>query len=127
MGPLSAVCFQTFMIKISQVTTIVRRVQKIYQTPWRTMSSSSLAVAPLLLTPSQLKERLAAMPSNVRLLDCSWVMPNSPENCREQWSKKRIQNASFLDLDQVASQSELGLKHMMPDGRVFADACGMCS
>ena len=111
------------MIKISQVTTIVRRVKKIYQIPWRTMSSS--AVAPLLLTPSQLKEKLATIPSDVRLLDGSWVMPNSPENCREQWSKKRIQNASFLDLDQVASQNGLGLKHMMPDGRVFADACGV--
>lgn len=89
--------------------------------------SSASAVAPLLLTPTQLKEKLDAIPSDVRLLDASWVMPNSPENCCEQWGKKRIQNAAFLDLDQVASPNELGLKHMMPEGRAFANACGKCS
>ncbi|KAF8922322.1 Rhodanese-like domain-containing protein [Mucidula mucida] len=36
---------------------------------------------------------------------------------------KRIPGAQFLDLDGVASSHELGLKHMMPSGSVFADAC----
>ncbi|KAG6911777.1 hypothetical protein DXG01_000023 [Tephrocybe rancida] len=52
-------------------------------------------------------------------------MPNSPRRPREEFLSKRIPGAQFLDLDEVASPHELGLKHMMPQERVFADACGM--
>lgn len=52
-------------------------------------------------------------------------MPNAPRKPREEFLSKRIQNATFLDLDEVASPNELGLKHMMPEEHVFADACGM--
>jgi thiosulfate/3-mercaptopyruvate sulfurtransferase len=50
-------------------------------------------------------------------------MPNSPTNPREGFLSKRLAGARFLDLDEVASPHELGLKHMMPQGRVFADVC----
>ncbi|KAI6032026.1 Rhodanese-like domain-containing protein [Pisolithus microcarpus] len=59
----------------------------------------------------------------VSVLDASWFMPNSPRNPREELNKKRIPGAQFLDLDQVASPHELGLKHMMPSESVFAAAC----
>lgn len=52
-------------------------------------------------------------------------MPNSPRRPSEEFQKKRIPGAQFLDLDEVASPHELGLKHMIPSGRQFADACGI--
>ncbi|KAG6902817.1 hypothetical protein C0995_011304 [Termitomyces sp. Mi166 len=50
-------------------------------------------------------------------------MPNSPRQPRQEFISKRIPGARFLDLDEVSSPHELGLKHMMPEERVFADAC----
>jgi len=52
-------------------------------------------------------------------------MPNSPRKAYDEFLTKRIPSSQYLDLDVVASPHELGLKHMMPDGRVFANACGM--
>lgn len=84
----------------------------------RAMSS---ATAPLLLTPSEIgKDR---NPSRV-FLDASWHMPGSPRNAREEFKQKRLPGARFLDLDEVASSHKLGLKHMMPSGSTFAQACG---
>ena len=37
---------------------------------------------------------------------------------------RRIPGAQFLDLDEVASPNELGLKHMMPSPEQFKEACG---
>ncbi|KAF8640712.1 hypothetical protein AX17_000365 [Amanita inopinata Kibby_2008] len=50
-------------------------------------------------------------------------MPNSPRNARHEFASRRLPSAQFLDLDEVASQHKLGLQHMMPTERVFADAC----
>ena len=36
----------------------------------------------------------------------------------------RIPGARYLDLDEVAAPSELGLKHMMPSAQVFSDYLG---
>ncbi len=68
---------------------------------------------------------MAQADPSVRILDASWFMPNSPRNGKTEYLSKRIPGAQFLDLDGVASSHELGLKHMMPSGSVFADACGM--
>lgn len=81
------------------------------------------SVAPLLVTPSQLRD--LSHSDNLSLLDASWHMPNSPRKGREEFLSMRIEGANFLDLDEVASPSDLGLMHMMPKERVFADACGM--
>jgi thiosulfate/3-mercaptopyruvate sulfurtransferase len=51
-------------------------------------------------------------------------MPNAPRNGRQEFLSKRIPGAQFLDLDEVASPHELGLKHMMPSNELFAKACG---
>lgn len=88
----------------------------------RLMSSAFGAHVPLVLTPRQLQD--IAPSSNVAVLDASWHMPNSPRNAREEFAKKRIPGAQYLDLDEVASQHELGLKHMMPSPDAFAQACG---
>lgn len=50
-------------------------------------------------------------------------MPNSPRNPKAEFTSKRIPGAQLLDLDEVASPHELGLKHMMPSSEVFAKAC----
>ncbi|KNZ71476.1 Putative 3-mercaptopyruvate sulfurtransferase [Termitomyces sp. J132] len=79
-------------------------------------------VAPLLLAPKQ-AHSLKNENKNVSFLDASWFMPDSPRRPRQEFISKRIPGAQFLDLDEVSSPHELGLKHMMPEERVFADAC----
>lgn len=64
------------------------------------------------------------VPADAAFIDASWHMPNSPRKAHQEFLKKRLPNARFLDLDEVASPSDLGLKHMMPEARVFADYCG---
>ncbi|CAL1696516.1 unnamed protein product [Somion occarium] len=76
---------------------------------------------PLVVSPRQLFD--LPPKSDVAVIDASWHMPNSPRKAREEFLKKRIPNAQFLDLDEAASPHELGLKHMMPTGQVFAKAC----
>ncbi|OBZ78842.1 3-mercaptopyruvate sulfurtransferase [Grifola frondosa] len=77
---------------------------------------------PLVITTAQLK-RTPKLPASVSFLDASWHMPNAPRNARKEFVEKHIPGARFLDLDEVASPSELGLKHMMPSPEVFAKAC----
>ncbi|KAG2045198.1 Rhodanese-like domain-containing protein [Suillus americanus] len=79
---------------------------------------------PLLLSPSQLQQLLPSTDTkHVSILDSSWFMPNSPRKANEEFQEKRIPGAQFLDLDEVSSPHELGLKHMIPSERHFADAC----
>lgn len=75
----------------------------------------------LVITPSQ----LAALPTSTTVpIDVTWFMPNVTRNPNEEFLEKRIPNARRMDLDIVASDHSLGLKHMMPTGDVFAKACG---
>ena len=85
----------------------------------RTMST---ARTPLVLSPSDVSQ--VAQSAKVAFLDASWHMPNSPRNARRDFLSKHIPGARYLDLDEVASPHELGLKHMMPSGEVFAAYCG---
>jgi len=89
----------------------------------RSLSSAFSTRAPYLLSPSQLRESLSSG-EGVSVLDASWFMPNSPRKSYEEFKKKRIRGAQFLDLDAVSSPHGLGLKHMMPSESVFAEACG---
>ncbi|KAH9937486.1 Rhodanese-like domain-containing protein [Fomitopsis serialis] len=88
----------------------------------RPLSSGSVFgdACPLTLTPAQLR---GLDPRSVSVLDASWHMPSSPRNPRQEWLQMRIPGAQLLDLDEVASQHALGLKHMMPSPDVFAKAC----
>ncbi|KAH8100548.1 Rhodanese-like protein [Cristinia sonorae] len=76
---------------------------------------------PLVLSPRQVDDLHSD--TGVAILDASWFMPNSPRRPREEFLQKRIHGARFLDLDEVASPHDLGLKHMMPDPETFAKAC----
>jgi len=86
----------------------------------RNMSS----IAPLLLSPKQVTD-LTKSSAPVTVLDSTWFMPNSPRSAKAEYLSKRIPGSQFLDLDEVASPHELGLKHMMPDSKTFALACGI--
>lgn len=91
-------------------------------------SFSKAMSTPFLLSPSQLQASLqqgSGDSNQLTILDSSWFMPNSPRRPNEEFQKKRVPGAQFLDLDEVASPHELGLKHMIPSGRQFADACGI--
>ncbi|TFK76874.1 thiosulfate sulfurtransferase [Pluteus cervinus] len=88
-------------------------------TTYRRMSATR--ETPLLLSPAQVKD--LAKSSKISVLDATWFMPNSPRNARDEYLTSRIPQAQFLDLDEVASPHELGLKHMMPSPEIFADAC----
>ena len=96
----------------------------------RSFMKMSTSAAPLLLSPKQVNELLTQSRSNptsatVSILDSTWFMPNSPRKAKDEFLAKRIPGAQFLDLDEVASPNELGLKHMMPSPQTFAHACGM--
>ncbi|KZV77623.1 thiosulfate sulfurtransferase [Peniophora sp. CONT] len=80
----------------------------------------SIARTPLVLSPNEVSQ--LAQSSKVAFLDASWHMPNSPRNAAKEFTEKHITGARFFDLDAVASSHELGLKHMMPSGQVFASA-----
>ncbi|KAL1738374.1 Rhodanese-like domain-containing protein [Schizophyllum fasciatum] len=74
-----------------------------------------------LVTPKEANELVQGQ--GAVILDSTWFMPNSPRNGAKEFAAKRIPQARFFDLDAVASPHELGLMHMIPPPRVFADAC----
>jgi thiosulfate/3-mercaptopyruvate sulfurtransferase len=78
--------------------------------------------APLLVTPKALQQLRSS--ADVNILDASWFMPNTPRSPSKEFIEKRIPGARYLDLDEVAAPHDLGLKHMMPNAQVFADALG---
>ncbi|KAI0307584.1 thiosulfate sulfurtransferase [Multifurca ochricompacta] len=84
------------------------------------ISRSMSLVAPLLVTPKALQDLRSAV--NVNILDASWFMPNSTLNASNEFTKRHIPGAHYLDLDEVAASNELGLKHMMPSAQTFSDA-----
>ncbi|KAG8937771.1 hypothetical protein FRC03_007864, partial [Tulasnella sp. 419] len=85
----------------------------------RSMSTGN-ATYSLVITPSE----LASLPrSSTKPIDVTWFMPNVPRDPYREFLAKRIPGSRRLDLDEVASEHELGLKHMMPSSEVFAEAC----
>ena len=51
--------------------------------------------------------------SNVKLIDCSWDMPNVKRNAYEEYLKEHIPGAIFFDLDKY-SATNTDLPHMLP-------------
>ncbi|KAJ7169646.1 Rhodanese-like domain-containing protein [Mycena filopes] len=77
----------------------------------------------MLLSPTSLSRLLRTEAAKTVVLDATWFMPNSPRIARSEFIARRIPSSQFLDLDEVASPHDLGLKHMLPSGEVFAQAC----
>lgn len=94
------------------------------------LSTSAMASSQstLLIAPSALSADLDKEKSSVRVLDATWFMPNLDpprSGAREFQAGERLKGvAGFFDLDTVAAPHELGLKHMLPSGQQFAEACG---
>jgi len=86
------------------------------------MTRSISSKAPLLISPRALQELSSSTSADVKILDASWSMPNVPRNPSKEFVERHIPGARYLDLDDVASPSELGLKHMMPSVQVFSEA-----
>ena len=86
--------------------------------------SISSIKAPLLVTPRALQELKSSTNADVKILDASWSLPYVPRNPSKEYVEKHIPGARYLDLDEVAAPSELGLKHMMPSAQVFSEALG---
>ncbi|KAJ7655055.1 Rhodanese-like domain-containing protein [Mycena polygramma] len=64
----------------------------------------------MLLTPKILSGFLKSEAAKTVLLDCTWFMPNSSRVAATEFKARRIPGSHFLDLDQVASPHDLGLK-----------------
>ncbi|EJD55435.1 Rhodanese-like protein [Auricularia subglabra TFB-10046 SS5] len=84
------------------------------------MATLASKAAPLLVAPAEVRGAAAA---GRVFLDASWFMPGAPRNPRNEWAAKRIPDSRFFDLDGVASEHPLGLKHMLPSPSQFASAC----
>jgi thiosulfate/3-mercaptopyruvate sulfurtransferase len=67
----------------------------------------------MLLSPARLNQLLRSEAAKTVVLDCTWFMPNSPRVPQAEFRAKRIPGSKFLDLDQVASPHELGLKFVL--------------
>ena len=50
----------------------------------------------------------------IKIIDCSWHMPNSKRNGNEEYQKEHIPNAIFFDLDKNSDQNT-DLPHMLTD------------
>ena len=50
----------------------------------------------------------------IKIIDCSWHMPNSKRNGNEEYQKEHIPNAIFFDLDKNSDQNT-ALPHMLTD------------
>ena len=50
----------------------------------------------------------------VKIIDCSWHMPQTKRNGFEEYQKSHIENAIFFDLDKN-SKIDTELPHMLPD------------
>lgn len=94
------------------------------------LSTSAMASSQstLLITPSALSAALDKDKGNVRVLDATWFMPNLDpprSGAHEFQAGERLKGVTgFFDLDTIAASHPLGLKHMLPSGQQFADACG---
>lgn len=64
----------------------------------------------MLLSPARLNQILRSEAATTVLLDSTWFMPNSTRVALAEFRAKRIPGSKFLDLDEVASHHELGLK-----------------
>jgi len=53
---------------------------------------------------------------NVKIIDCSWHMPQTNRNGLEEYKKHHIQNAIFFDLDSN-SKKDIDLPHMLVDAK----------
>jgi len=57
---------------------------------------------------------------NLKLLDCSWYMPNSHGPVIDDWKNYRLNGSSYFDIDEISDHSLSPLPHMVPSPEQFA-------
>lgn len=72
-----------------------------------------------IITPAQLAAIINA--PDVKILDCSFVLPNTPTNPHNAYLKGRIENAAFFDIDDICDKNS-NLPHMLPQSKEFESA-----
>jgi len=55
---------------------------------------------------------------NVKILDCSWHMPNLQRNAHDEYLREHIPNAIFFDLDKNSDLNS-EFPHMLPDEKTW--------
>ena len=69
-----------------------------------------------LVNTNWLKENL----DKVKIIDCSWHMPQTKRNGFDEYKVKHIESAIFFDLDEN-SKKNTDLPHMLPDSKSWKD------
>jgi len=69
-----------------------------------------------LITSNWLENNL----DKVKLIDCSWHMPNVKRNAYQEYLKEHIPGAVFFDLDKN-SDTNTDLPHMLPDAIIWEE------
>ena len=69
-----------------------------------------------LVNTNWLKENL----DKVKIIDCSWHMPQTKRNGFDEYKVKHIESAIFFDLDKN-SKKNTDLPHMLPDTKSWKD------
>ena len=70
-----------------------------------------------IVTAQWLKSHLAA--PDVRVLDCTWFMPNEPRTGRQVYDANHIPGARFFDIDDIAD-TDSPFPHMLPPPEKFS-------
>jgi thiosulfate/3-mercaptopyruvate sulfurtransferase len=70
-----------------------------------------------------LQEILKKGADSIRILDASFVLPNSGQNARENFEAEHIRDAQFFDVNGICD-IESELPHMLPPPEEFATAAG---
>ncbi|MCB9991803.1 MAG: sulfurtransferase [Rhodospirillales bacterium] len=73
-----------------------------------------------LLSPDEL-ESLLQQENSVRMVDATFVMPGAPVDAHALFTEKRIGNAVFFDIDEIADP-QADMAHMLPSAEAFASA-----
>ena len=58
--------------------------------------------------------------NNIKILDCSWHMPNVNRNGYDEYLKEHIPGAIFFDLDKN-SDAKTDLPHMLPEAIIWEE------
>lgn len=71
-----------------------------------------------LVSTNWLKDNLTH--ENIRVIDATWHLPNSPRDAKDEFAKDHLDGAIFFDIDEIADLDN-PLPHMMPSNEKMSD------
>lgn len=75
-----------------------------------------------LIETEELAQLLKHNPANLRVLNATWYMPNTPNNALQEHKQGRIsETTQYFDIDAIADKSS-PLPHTMPDVKTFIES-----